>query len=239
MRTPVFFVSLGPGDPELITLKGLKILQQADIIYYPSTQSNPEKVTSRAANILRALNIPEQSLCPFLLPMSKNRSEAQKAYDSVYEEVYKQYAAEKQIVIVAEGDAGFYSSVHYIFDKLSEAKIPAEHIAGIPAFIAAGALSGIHIVKQEEKLIVLPGIVTLQELDEYLQKRLTIVIMKLSQCSDTILECLTKHSSCQYHYFENISTEKQIYTCKTEEIRNKKFPYFSLLIIKPCEEKQY
>ena len=47
--------------------------------------------------------------------------------------------------MVAEGDAGFYSSIHYIFEKLQADNIPVQHIAGIPAFIAAGACAGLHI----------------------------------------------------------------------------------------------
>jgi precorrin-2 C20-methyltransferase (EC 2.1.1.130)/cobalt-factor II C20-methyltransferase (EC 2.1.1.151) len=62
-------------------------------------------VISRAADILRALDIPESALCPFILPMSKDRSLAHQAYDGVYEEVVKLYDGQKKIAIVAEGDA--------------------------------------------------------------------------------------------------------------------------------------
>jgi precorrin-2/cobalt-factor-2 C20-methyltransferase len=233
MHTPVYFVSLGPGDPELITLKGLKILQQANTVFYPATQSKQGEVVSRAVTILRALEIPESVLCPFILPMSKDRSHAQQAYDSVYEEVVKQHDGEKRLVIVAEGDAGFYSSIHYIMDRLNDAGIPSERIAGVPAFIAAGALGGIHVVKQEEKLLVLPGIVTGEELEQYLGSGLTVVIMKLSQCGDVISAFIKGHAGYQYHYFENVGTEKEYYTDKREEITCGRFPYFSLLLIKP------
>ena len=65
---------------------------------------------------------------------------------------------------MAEGDAGFYSSIHYLFDKLWADQIEVEQIAGVPAFIAAGAAAGLHIVKQTERLLVIPATDTAYEL---------------------------------------------------------------------------
>ena len=157
MTYPISFVSLGPGEPELITVKGLRQLQKADIIYCPATRNRQGESISRAADIVRALEISETAIRCFMLPMSKDRTEAWKAYDALYNEAESNYAEGKQIVIVAEGDAGFYSSIQYIYDKFTAAEIAVQRIAGIPAFIAAGALAGLHIVKQEEQIVVIPG----------------------------------------------------------------------------------
>lgn len=232
MESSVTFVSLGPGEPELITLKALKILQQADIIYCPSTQNKSGKQISRSADILHALNISSEVISLFHVPMSKKRDDALEAYDNIRKEAIAKYNEGKKVVIVAEGDSGFYSSIHYIYDKFIENGIPVKRTAGIPAFIAAGALAGLHIVKQEEKLIVLPGIVTYDELQEYLKNNMTVVIMKLSQCTVEIQEFIQKNPQHTYHYFENVGTEKEFYSCNKEELQNKAYPYFSLMIIK-------
>ena len=111
--------------------------------------------------------------------MDKDRTQALKAYEAVYESSKTLRAEGKNIVIVAEGDVGLYSSIHYIYDKLREDGIPVEQIAGIPAFIASGAMAGMHIVSQEERLIILPGLVTTKELEDYLKQQTVVVIMKL------------------------------------------------------------
>lgn len=232
MSTPIIFVSLGPGDPELITLKGLKALQQADIIFCPATTTTTGRQISRSADILQALNIEASHINPFLLPMSKDRSQAHQAYDSIYITAVDSQKQGKKVVIVAEGDAGFYSSVHYIYDKLVAANISVEQIAGIPAFIASGAIAGMHIVSQEEKLMVIPGNITTIELDNYLREGFVIVIMKLSQCKEAVHQCITLHPDYAYHYFENVGTEKEYYTQNREELIEKSYPYFSLMIIR-------
>lgn len=181
MSYPICFVSLGPGDPELITLKGLKKLRQADIIYCPATISKSGQLLSRAARIIEELEIEKSVVQFFTLPMSKDRTEVWKVYDTLYEKAISARDKEKKVVIVAEGDAGFYSSIQYIYDKFKENRIEVERTAGIPAFIAAGALAGLHIVKQEEQIIVIPGMLTAEELSKKIKTGNVIVIMKLSQ----------------------------------------------------------
>ena len=81
MSYPICFVSLGPGDPELITLKGLKKLRQADIIYCPATISKSGQLLSRAARIIEELEIEKSVVQFFTLPMSKDRTEVWKVAD--------------------------------------------------------------------------------------------------------------------------------------------------------------
>lgn len=232
MTYPIHFVSLGPGEPELITVKGLRILQQADRIYYPATAGKEGKTVSRAAAILRTLGIASSPLRPFFLPMHTDRTEADKAYDALFSEVSAAYEEGLRIVIVAEGDAGFYSSIQYVYDRLAATGIEVKRMAGIPAFIAAGALAGLHIVKQQERLIVIPGRISAGELEEKMKEGYVLVIMKLSSCIEAVHACIKKHPERQYHYFENVGTENEYYTCDPVVVRQKQFPYFSLMIIR-------
>lgn len=229
---PILFVSLGPGEPELITLKGLKALQSADCIFCPETLTKDGRTLSRSADIMRQLDIPTNKIQRFPLPMSKQREKAMSAYDLVYAEAMKLYKEDRKVCIVAEGDAGFYSSVHYIFEKLQSNSIPVMHIAGIPAFIAAGALGGLHVASQEERLTVIPGITTAQEIEKLINEHSAIVIMKLSQCTDEVHRCIQLHPEYSYHYFENVGTPNERYLNDSKQIETLHFPYFSLLIIR-------
>lgn len=229
---PIQFVSLGPGDPELITIKGLKALQAADWIFCPETITREGQILSRAVDIMQHLNIPEKHFCRFRLPMDKQRESALHIYEKVYSEAVQLYEKKKKICIVAEGDAGFYSSIHYIFEKLQSNNIPVVQIAGIPAFIASGALGGLHIASQEERLTILPGTTTTEEIENLISKRNVIVIMKLSKCRDEIRRCIQLHPEYNYHYFENVGTSDEVYLNDSKQIEAIHFPYFSLLIIR-------
>ena len=196
---PVIFVSLGPGEPELITVKGLKALQTADCRFSPETLAKDGNRVSRAADILLQLDIPENTVHRFPLPMSKQREKALSAYDEVYMESSTLRQQGKKVCIVAEGDAGFYSSIHYVYDKLQADGIPVKHIPGIPAFIAAGALGGLHVASQEERLTVIPGITTTEEIEKLTSENSAVVIMKLSRCTDEIHRCIRLYPEYRYH----------------------------------------
>ncbi len=77
----VSFVSLSPGHPELITLKGLNTLRRADVIYCPATLTSSGKQLSRSADILRALDVDEQHIQYVVVPMSIERAAAMEAYE--------------------------------------------------------------------------------------------------------------------------------------------------------------
>jgi len=232
MSDSVTFVSLGPGDAGLITLKGLKALQQADIIFCPSTVSPAGKTSSRSRDILLELGIDESGISLFKVPMSKDRAQAVLCYQKVADEAGKQYKQGQKTVIVAEGDAGFYSSTYYICDNLMSKNIPTERIAGVPAFIACGALANIHIAKQEEELNIIPGIITTEDLMQRIEEGKSIVIMKPSQSEQAIKKAIPQIENAIVHYFENVGIcEKEFYTQGKQDIINRKFPYFSLLII--------
>lgn len=232
MTYPIQFVSLGPGDPELITLKGLKALRDADCIFCPETLNRNGEVRSRAADILSGVGITDESVIRrFRLGMSKQRAEAFTAYERVYEQALSLHLEGHKVCIVAEGDAGFYSSIHYVYDKLKAQGIPVLHIPGIPAFIAAGACAGLHVASGEQQLTVLPGTTTAEELGRLLGQENAVVIMKLSQCTDEVHRFIRLHPEHTYHYFENVGTPDEVYLNDSNQIASIRFPYFSLLII--------
>lgn len=230
MNYPISFVSLGPGDAELITLKSLRALQQAEILFCPSTLSKKGQKTSRSAALIRELGISE-SIRLFHLPMSKDRTQAMAAYHDVIQQIMDEHKLGKRIAIAVEGDAGIYASIHYVLDELKQRQIPTEQLCGIPSFIAAGATAQLQLISQEERLVVIPGTITSKELDNYLSDNHVPVIMKLSGCIDQIHHYIKTHPQYTYHYFENLSTEKEYYSYDQAELREKDYPYFSLMII--------
>lgn len=228
----ISFVSLGPGDPELITIKGLKILQDADVILTPSTNRNGKEIVSRSKDILTALKIEEEKIKLFHIPMSKERLETLKNYEATAKLVEEYYSKDLKIAIVAEGDSGFYSSSQYINEELMKIDIPTQRVGGVPAFIACAALANIHIAKQEEQLVVIPGKTDSNELISYLNSNKSVIIMKPSMSEDIIKEFIHSENKMQFHYFENAGIAgKELYVSTRDEILNRKFPYFSLLII--------
>lgn len=230
----IHFVSLGPGKPDLVTLRVLHLLQEADFILCPATKMG-SKTGSRAKTVISDLGIEEEKIHTFVLPMSPDRSYAKEAYTNAAETIIAEYRTGKKIVVAAEGDISIYASIHYMMNYIQKKGITIQQECGIPSFIAATETENFPLILLEERLAVVPGNVSTEELEQYMQTHHTVVIMKLSRCKEAVKEFIrTYPHQYVYRYSENVSVEEKFYfTTSPEDILEKDFPYFSILTIAP------
>jgi precorrin-2/cobalt-factor-2 C20-methyltransferase len=228
MKKPVSFLSLGPGDPELLTLKVIKILREADIVVIPSTAGR-----SRAAEIIREW-CDDDRMYRYELPMQKDRSAVRKVYDDICQQVVAWHNEGRRIAIVVEGDVSIYASIHYVLDELKRMNIPIIQQPGIPSFIAAAAMADLSLVSGQQRLVVLPGDADGETLEQLLASNHVVIIMKPSQCAETLKDFLRQHPAITCHYFENVGNAEAFHTSVCDEILARQIPYFSLCILFPA-----
>lgn len=232
LKTKVTFLSLGPGDPELLTLKAVRTLREADIVMLPATKGADGILSSRAQNII-AEWVSADKVEVFEVPMLHDRKAARTVYDDVCEKV-KAYCSEgKKVVVAVEGDLSIYASTHYVLERLKDCDIPVEQVPGVSSFIAAAAIAGLSLVSGKQHLVVLPGDADAESLHQLLTTNHVVVIMKLSQCEQQVKEYLHEHQDCVCHYFENVGIADAFHTTDIKTIEGRRFPYFSLAVLYP------
>ena len=227
---PVHFLSLGPGDPELLTLKAVRTLRDADIVLLPATRTAEGQLVSRAQGIVSQW-VAESRQRLYALPMSKDRQAAQTVYDTICRDAADGCQAGQRVVIVVEGDVSIYASIHYVLERLKSAGIPVAQSPGIPSFIAAAASAGLSLICQQERLVVLPGDADIEVLRRLLTGRHVVVVMKLSQCQQVLKDYLLQYPAAVCHYFENVGMENEFHTTDHDVIVARRMPYFSLCIL--------
>ena len=119
-----------------------------------------------------------------------------------------------------------------MYGQLAQAGFPVAMIAGVPAFIAAEASVGLHLVKQQERLLVIPGDVIVEELLETIVAKRTLVIMKVPLGEAVLRPFIARHPELHYYYFEQVGTPQEYHTADRDEILGRSFTYFSILVIK-------
>lgn len=231
--TPVTFLSLGPGDPELLTIKALKTLKDADVVMVPATRNNEGVMKSRATDIISEWHL-ENRLMVYELPMLEDRQAVSLVYDRIFADCVRLYHEGRRIVVAVEGDVSIYASIHYVMERLEEASIPVVQSAGIPSFIAAAASAGLSLVSQQQRLTILPGDADAEMLHQLLENNHVVVVMKLSQCQEAVKDFLRQNPQTVCHYFENVGTPEAYHTSLSDEILSRHIPYFSLCIIYPA-----
>jgi precorrin-2/cobalt-factor-2 C20-methyltransferase len=213
-----YFISLGPGNEDMLTQEAIDIIKKSDTIIVPGT---------RTRAIIESLR-PTGKIMDMFVPMANDRTLANDIYDNIYHFISKN--SNQEIAVAVEGDCSIYASIHYVIDRLTSNGYKVKQIAGIPSFIAAAAMAGISLVSQQDSLTILPG-----TLESEKQLADTTIVMKLSKCADFVKRLIEEHlddNMYSFHYFENVSTPQAIYTCNTKQILTMAFPYFSLMIIK-------
>lgn len=223
---PLQAVGIGPGDPEMITVKGLKALQQADLIFYPASTVSEQKVVSYSEKIISYYQLSAPCI-PLHFPMTgKNRSIF---YGEAYNTVKLAMQQGKRVVMVSEGDVLFYSTFGY-FIQLAEAdKLPFETIAGIPAFIHAGSQMKKPLTEGRQSLTVIALPESFEQIVKSLAHHDVVVVMKMKVLDgwSAFLETM----SGSFFYGEYLGTENQFVTTEFNELKDRKIPYFSTIIL--------
>lgn len=159
-------IGVGPGDPELLTLKAIRILEKADVIACPAKDGKPGTAYDIAKKACPEIEGREVLALDF--PMKKEGLE--EAHKSAAEQIIARLKNGCDVAFLTLGDTSFYSGFYYIADLVAEAGFPAEIISGIPSFCAASAKLALPIALGDEPVLISPG--------EYRPFNGTQVIMK-------------------------------------------------------------
>ena len=160
MTGRLYGVCLGPGDPELITLKAARLIAEADVIAFHAgvgKQSNARRI---AADLIPAGVVEEELRYPVTTGTTAHPGGYAGAMAAFYEESAARLAvhleAGRTVVVLAEGDPLFYGSYMYMHDRLAD-RFETEVVPGVPAFAAATATVASPLVRQTDVLTIRPG----------------------------------------------------------------------------------
>jgi precorrin-2/cobalt-factor-2 C20-methyltransferase len=172
----LYGVGLGPGDPELMTLKAARLVSQATVLAYP-TLAGAESFARRIAADLIPATAREIIMD---VPMSIERGPAQAAYDKAAIEIASVLDAGENVVCLCEGDPFFYGSFMYLFARLS-ARYEVEVVPGVTSVTTCAARAGMPLAARNERLTILPGPLPEAELKQRIDGAESVAIMKVGR----------------------------------------------------------
>ncbi|WP_435742282.1 precorrin-2 C(20)-methyltransferase [Nocardioides sp. SYSU DS0663] len=227
-------VGVGPGDPELITLKAARLIGDADVVAYHAgvrKQSNARRI---AADLIRPGTVEEELRYPVTTGSTDHPGGYAGAIADFYEESAARLAAHleagRDVVLLAEGDPLFYGSYMYMHDRLAE-RFPTEVVPGVPAFAAATAAVASPLVRQTDVLTVLPGTLPAPELARRLADTDGAIIMKLGRTFPAVRAALAEAGRLeQALYVERASMPAERWLPVTD-VDPGSVPYFSLIVV--------
>ncbi|MBF0274001.1 MAG: precorrin-2 C(20)-methyltransferase [Nitrospinae bacterium] len=225
-------LGVGPGDPKLITLKALEIIQAVDIVFIPVKKEGSE---SYAFNIVKEYVRPEtQEIIELVFPMVKDKETLLSSWDKASETVFTLINEGKSAAFITEGDPFFYSTFIYLFERLKN-KVPQEKIEvvpGITAFNASASTSGFSVANANDRLIVLPSTYGVEKLGEYLLEFETIILMKVNSVMEQVIEKIREYNlEKSFVFVERCGRPEERIITTINELKETKINYLSLIII--------
>lgn len=151
-RGKLWGVGVGPGDPELLTLKAVRILQQADVIMLPDAKG-PER---KAMNIVKTYLEGKEILFADM-PMVRDKAVMEQAHAQTTDQICSLLDQGKQVAFPTLGDPSIYSTYMYLHEKVMLRGYAAEVVPGVPSFCAAAARLNRSLCQGREALLVLPA----------------------------------------------------------------------------------
>ncbi len=175
-RGVLYGAGVGPGAPDLITLRAARLIAAADVIAYPTLAGGESFARAIAADLIPA-GVTEVAMD---VPMTVERAPAQAAYDRGAAEITAHLDAGRTVVCLCEGDPFFYGSFMYLFARLSE-QYEVEVVPGVTSVTACAARARMPLAARNERLTVLPGPLPEAELRERIAGAESVVVMKVGR----------------------------------------------------------
>lgn len=228
----LYGISVGTGDPELITLKGLRLLQQVKIVAFPAGMAGKVGV---AEKIITPWRQSSQHCLPLKFPYVQDIQVLQQAWQEAAKQVLHYLQQGEDVAFACEGDISFYSTFTYLADTVHQL-VPEVKIITVPGVcspMAAANSLGIPLTVRDQRLAVIPALYQVEELEEVLKWADVIVLMKISSVYSQIWPILQKHQLLKQSWLveKATSTEEVIYHNLSDRPQLK-LAYFSLLIVK-------
>lgn len=224
----LYGIGVGPGDPELMTLKAARVARSCDVIALPSPR--PEECTAWA---IASANLPELRGKPLLcvdMPMTKDLQARERAYQTATAALAGELAAGRDVGFLTLGDPTVYSTYLYLHSRVAALGYAAEIIPGVTSFCAAAARLGVSLCENREPLHILPGTYGPREVLAYSGTR---VVMK-NDLPQTL--AALREAGAEAMLVENCGMAgERVYRTLAEIPEDG--GYFSVLIVKDKQEK--
>ena len=234
MRGTLYGVGLGPGDPELVTVKAARVIAKADVVAYHSARHGRSIARRIAEPYLRAGQIEEHLVYPVTTEGTDHPGGYDGAMEDFYAEASERIAAHldagRDVALLAEGDPLFYSSYMHMHTRLT-ARFDAVVIPGVTSVSAASAATGVPLVTGDEVLSILPGTMPVGELTRRLADTDAAVVMKLGRTYPQVREALSLSGRLdEALYVERASTDTQR-VLPAADVDDAEVPYFSVALV--------
>jgi precorrin-2/cobalt-factor-2 C20-methyltransferase len=227
----LYGISVGPGDPELITLKGLRSLQQVPVVAFPAGIEGKPGIAQQIVTPWLGSN---QQQLALKFPYVQDMAMLTGAWRLAAEQVWQHLKQGEDVAFACEGDVSFYSTFTYLAQTLQQLHPEAvvKLVPGVCSPMAAASVLGLPLTIRQQRLVVLPALYLAGELEAVLNWADVVVLMKVSSVYEQVWKVLQQRSLLSHSWVvERATLPDMVIYADLSDRPTLKLPYFSLLIV--------
>jgi precorrin-2/cobalt-factor-2 C20-methyltransferase len=226
MSATLFGLGVGPGDPELVTVKAARILAHVPVVAYPQATGGDSMARRIAARF-----IPEGvEELPFAVPMRTDRTPAQAAYEEAAKAIAARLDDGRDVAVLCEGDPFFYGSFMYLYERL-QASYAIEVVAGVSSLTAAAAALGRPLAARNDVLAVIPAPVDVARLRTEIAAADAIAILKVGRHFDKVRAVLSELQLLDRAVLVSAASCEAQSVTPVASLAEGDQPYFSIILV--------
>lgn len=229
----IYAVGVGPGDPELLTLKAVRILREVPVICAPT--ATPADSSYALSIVEQFLDRGRQEVIVQVFPMRRDQEGLSQYWEEAAAEVAEKVRQGKDVAFITIGDPFLYSTFLYIYRIFRERHpdIPVEVVPGISSINAAAVAAGLPLGQSSERIAVIPAAFEEKDLARTLQEFDTVVLMKVSRVFDGVYALLQELGLERKAVFvSRVGSAEEEVVFDLGRLLGRKLDYLSLLIVK-------
>ena len=229
MKAVFYGVGVGPGDPELLTLKAVRIIEECDVLAVPGRIKEDSVAYGIAMAAVPGI-VQKETIC-IHMPMTKNEKKLRESHENGAAQIIRLLEQDRSVAFLTLGDPTIYSTYLYLQKLVQEAGYETAIISGIASFLAAGAALNTGLVEKDEQLHVIPSS---YEIEEALELPGTKVLMKAGKKMPLVKEAVARMDADVYMVENCGMTGERI--CRGADEIPEDAGYYSLIVVKDhCE----
>ncbi|BDG32324.1 precorrin-2 C(20)-methyltransferase [Parageobacillus thermoglucosidasius] len=232
MSGTLYGIGVGPGDPELLTVKAFRRLKEAHVIAYPKKQRGSK---SYAQQIIEAYFSPaEKEMLGLVFPMTKNMDVLTEKWNETAEAIWEQLQADKDVAFVTEGDPLLYSTFIHLMNIMKERypNVAIEIIPGVSSVNAAAARLQIPLADGDEHVAIIPARDDYEAMKKVLSNHDCVVFLKVAKVMDMMIRLLREQNLLQKAAVVTKVTSKEEVIWNIEQLEGAELEYLTLLVVR-------
>ncbi|MCA9724458.1 MAG: precorrin-2 C(20)-methyltransferase [Kurthia sp.] len=228
----LFGLGVGPGDPELITVKAFRVMKESPVIAYPKKMKGKKSYAQRIVDVY--VNSMDKEMLGLVFPMTKHQETLDREWNKAVDEVYARIAEGKDVAFVTEGDPMLFSTFIHLMTLMQERHpdVDIQMVPGISSFNASASRLGIPLGEGDDHIAMIPAVDDYDAMRRAIENHDAIVFIKVAKVIDLMLQVLRDLDLLDHaHVVTKVTSDEEI-IWKTSELDGVELEYLTLMVVR-------